>query len=149
MSPETGADHAKLAETVRAAYAVGWAQSGGPMTERVKAGCLAAIGYALDNPDAPDLLEATINLGSVEGTWAHVLNRREALYRHHTAAVLDAWRALIDRAQVADMVAGFRRAIGLRESSQEDRERRRAEATAAALALLQFERQKVSPFVYL
>jgi 2'-5' RNA ligase len=127
---------ARLVEAVRAAYAVGWARTGGPMTERVQAGCRAAISYALEHPGDPDLLEATIQLGSVEGTWAHVLHRREALYKDRINAALDAWRQLIDRDQVAAAVKAFRKALGLRESSKEDRDRRRAEATAAALALL-------------
>src|SRR5579859_1645562 len=58
-----------IAEQAREAYAEGWARTGGPLTDRVKAGCIAAVEMAREHPHDAGILEATLRLGSLEGTW--------------------------------------------------------------------------------
>jgi 2'-5' RNA ligase len=61
------------------AYATGWVLSGGPMTDRVRAGCAAAVELAIEHASDPHILEATLNIGKLEGTWATFFDRREQL----------------------------------------------------------------------
>lgn len=117
----------------REAYAHGWARSGGPMTERVRAGCQAAIAHAVEHCDDPNILEVTLQLGSLEGAWALVYDRREELIADHVAKVTQAWRKLTKRLDVDAMVRALRDQAGLREAVDPQR---KAEATAAALRFL-------------
>lgn len=119
----------------REAFAAGWAISGGPMTERVRAACTAAVQTAIEHADDPRILEVTIDLGKLEGMWAILFGRREEQQAKHTRAVADVWRQLIDRDSVAAMVDRFRQRIGLAEADQ-DKSSIRAEALAAAKAVL-------------
>jgi 2'-5' RNA ligase len=52
-----------LAEAARSAYAAGWALSGGPMTDQVRAGCTAAVAHATENRDDPGILEVSPTSG--------------------------------------------------------------------------------------
>ena len=83
-----------LAQAALNAYAAGWALSDGPMSPRVQAGCLAAVQTALEHADDPAVLEATLHIGKLEGTWARFFARREQVIETGTAAVRDAWNAL-------------------------------------------------------
>jgi hypothetical protein len=95
---------------------------------------------ACAHPDDPGVLEATIRLGELEGTWAELYDRRERLYAGHTALVQSAWRDLVVSAgvDVHGAVRGFRRLLDLTTESTEgdEKERREAAAKAAAMALL-------------
>jgi len=121
-----------IAAPAREAFAAGWALSGGPMTERVKAASIAAVQTAIERADDPRILEVTIDLGKLEGMWALLFGRREAKQAEHTRLVSDAWRPLIDRDAVADMVDRFRRLAGLTETAKDFL----SEAIAAARAML-------------
>ena len=100
----------------RTAYAQGWAASGGPMTERIKAGCVAAIDYAVEHADEPDVLEVTLQLGSLEGAWALVYQRREQLIADHVAEITKLWRGITGRLDVAALVTTVRSHAGLTEA---------------------------------
>lgn len=121
-----------IAGPAREAFAAGWALSGGPMTERVKAASRAAVQTAVERADDPSILEVTIDLGKLEGMWALLFGRREAKQAEHTGLVADAWRPLIDRDAVAAAVDAFRARAGLAESLNDFA----AEALAAARTLL-------------
>ncbi|MFE9127094.1 2'-5' RNA ligase family protein [Streptomyces sp. NPDC007148] len=121
-----------MAAPAREAFAAGWALSGGPMTERVKAASTAAMHTAIECADDPHILEVTIDLGKLEGMWALLFQRREEKQAEHTRLVAEAWRPLIDRAAVADMVDRFRSHAGLSEAARDFL----TEALAAARAML-------------
>lgn len=143
--PFTGAGHAALREAARHAYAAGWARSGGPMTERVKAGCAAAIDLACQHRHDPAILEATLKLGSLEGAWAKVYQRRDQVIADAVAAVTAEWKRVLTRDMLAAAVSDFRRRAGLSEASgsdsgQDDAVRQAqiaADANDAATAMLQ------------
>lgn len=122
-----------IAVPAREAFAAGWALSGGPMTERVKAASRAAVQTAIERADDPRILEVTIDLGKLEGMWAKLFGRREAKQAEHTRLVADAWRPLIDRDAVTDMVDRFRSHTGLSEAAKDFL----TEALAAARRILQ------------
>ncbi|MFF7881053.1 2'-5' RNA ligase family protein [Streptomyces sp. NPDC020794] len=117
----------------REAFAAGWAVSGGPMTDRVRAGCTAAVQLAVDHAHDPRILEVTIDLGKLEGMWALLFQRREEQLARHTGLVATAWRELITRDSVAAMVDQYRQRAGLTEGLSDFA----AEALAAAKAMLQ------------
>lgn len=101
----------------RTAYAQGWAASGGPMTERVKAGCVAAVGLAITHAGDPGVLEATLRLGHLEGTWAAIFARREQIYTDHVAAITAAWLVVVRRINLAVAVRRCRDSLGLSEAA--------------------------------
>lgn len=98
-------------ELARAAYARGWAGSGGPMTERVMLGSAVAVALACENCTDPDILETTLKLGSLEGTWAAIYDRRERLYAKHIAQVSQAYRALVAGLDVKTAIERLQRAL--------------------------------------
>lgn len=104
----------------RAAYATGWAASGGPMTERVKAGCLAAVQYAVDHADESDIIEATLKLGSLEGVWADIYDRRDKLYTANVQAAMAAWQVFVKDLDVQQIVKAARQQAGLVEATKID-----------------------------
>lgn len=123
----------------REAFAAGWAASGGPLTGRVRAACATAVALAVENADDPGILRATVDLGRLEGMWALLFQRREALQAAHAAAVQAAWRRLLTPARVAATARAFRQQMGLGETRRPDSDRERevqAAALAAALAML-------------
>ena len=108
-----------VAPYARAAFAQGWAASGGPMTERVKAGCVAAVALCQEHADDPDILEVALKLGSLEGTWALVFDRRDALIAKHTKLIQAAWNDTLRHVDVGKAVQRFRHAVGLREAQRD------------------------------
>lgn len=121
-----------IAAPAREAFAAGWAVSGGPMTERVRAASTAAVQTAIEHADDPHILEVTIDLGRLEGMWAKLFGRREEKQAEHTRLVADAWRPLIDRDAATATVDAFRQRTGLTEGLSDFS----AEALAAARAML-------------
>jgi 2'-5' RNA ligase len=120
-----------IAAPTREAFAAGWALSGGPMTERVKAASRAAVQTAIDHAADPHILEVTIDLGRLEGMWAKLFQRREEKQAEHTRLVTDAWHPLITRDAVANMVDRFR-SFALAEAARDFL----TEAIAAARSML-------------
>ena len=88
------ADVADLPDLAREAYAAGWALSGGPMTDRVRAGAIAAVHTALDHAGDPRVLEATLQIGKLEGTLARYFQRRADLTKTMTGRIRSAWNAI-------------------------------------------------------
>lgn len=93
----------------RDAFAAGWAQSTAkhaplPLTDRARIALEAACRVAEASPQAS--AEPTLKLGQLEGIWAVIYARREAVEKLHGAAladVLDAikqldWAGIIDQA---------------------------------------------------
>lgn len=120
-------------DDVRAAYAAGWAAiPDAPMTERVRAACAAHMRWAAGHLDAPDLLEATIDTGALEGTWALIHKRREDLHAKHAAAVLAVWRGIVHDLPAAEAVQRYRVALGIHEADQDPTRKGRLKAAAAA-----------------
>lgn len=99
-----------LVARAREAYAQGWAASGGPLTERVRAGAAAVMRMAAEQPHDPHILEVSLHLGRLEGVWATVYQRRETLIASLAATAALAWRKILDRAAIRDWVTAFRRA---------------------------------------
>lgn len=124
----------------RTAYAQGWAASGGPMTDGVKAGCIAVMDLCVEHYQDPDVLEVALHLGHLEGVWATVFHRRDALYAHHIRVVRALWRRAVADLDVAGAVTQIRQAAGLTEAKI-DRDflrRVREAARAAGVRLLQW-----------
>jgi 2'-5' RNA ligase len=124
----------------REAFARGWARTGGPMTERVKAGCTAAMRLAETHSDDPAILEVALNLGSLEGTWATVYQRRDELVAARAAKVNAEWKTVLTRDMLAAAVTDFRRRTGVTEATQDEQERNAklaAAAVASAAAMMQ------------
>ncbi|NUP39518.1 MAG: 2'-5' RNA ligase family protein [Streptomyces sp.] len=119
-----------MAAPAREAFAAGWALSGGPMTERVKAASIASVRTAIECADDPRILEVTIDLGRLEGMWAKLFARREEQQQRHARLVADAWRQLVDRSTIATAVDAFRRHAGLAEADK-DTDHKQAAALAA------------------
>ncbi|MEV4438511.1 hypothetical protein AB0K09_05730 [Streptomyces sp. NPDC049577] len=133
--PREAAQPHPIAEPARAGFAAGWAASGGPMTERVRAACSAAVQTAIEHADDARILEVTVDLGRLEGMWARLFARREKQQADHMRAVAAAWRPLIDREAVAGAVDAVRLHAGLAEARRPLGELA-AQALAAARALL-------------
>lgn len=126
-----------LAEAARTAYALGWSLSNGPMTDRVRAGCTAAVSLACEHANDPDILETTLKLGSLTGTWATVYDRRDALLAKHLAAIMDAWRTCVASLNARKLISRYRAAVYLpREAADPHKDFWTTEATAVALGWL-------------
>lgn len=106
-----------VAQYSRVAYAQGWAASGGPMTDRVKAGCVAAVAWAQENADRSDVLEVSLKLGSLEGTWSLIFARRDALIAKYTAQIQTAWNDTLHTLDVGAAIQRYRHTMGLTETS--------------------------------
>lgn len=118
-----------VAEAARLGYAQGWIESGGPMTERVRAGCAAAMTMTVADPE---LLEVTIDLGHLEGTWAQVYDRRHKVYDRQLAATFAIWRRMARRLDLTDAVARYRSRPNLDQRAH----RQSYARDAAAMALI-------------
>lgn len=126
-----------IAEKAREAYAEGWARTGGPMTERVRAGCIAAVQMACEHWQEPGVVEATLKLGSLEGTWALVYQRRDELIAKQVALVQSAWRDVTATLDAPALVREVRAALGLAEAVDPGAlQRAKQAARDAALRLL-------------
>lgn len=133
---ETRRSTLAIESAARTAYADGWARSGGPMTPRVKAGCAAAIAMAATHADDPQILEATLKLGSLEGTWALAFDRRDQLAAAHIAAVTAIWRQLV-HGHLRTAIRAFRHAAAVTEADDKpDPNRFKAAALDAARVVL-------------
>lgn len=126
-----------IAPYARTAFAQGWAASGGPMTERVKAGCVAAVALAVENAHDPGVLEATLKLGQLEGVWALVYDRREQVYAAHIDAIATLWRQAAIRVDLQLAVRRFRDSLGLSTEVVGDDDHRQmvARQVAASVAM--------------
>lgn len=125
-----------LAEAAADAFTEGWLLSGCE-AEFTEAEFCAAVGAALDCGDHPGVLEATLDLGHLTGTWKTVYGRRERLLRKHLRAVAAAWDACLDGLDPRDMVRQFRSVMDLTaEASDPDRQWWKDAATTAAVAWL-------------
>lgn len=118
----------------RTAYAQGWAASGGPMTERVKAGCIAAMDLCCANVHQPNILEVAIHLGQLEGVWASVFARRTKMMKDMEALVVPIWRDAMRAADIVGVVNEIRQRLGLTEDNDPDWVRK-AKAVIRELAL--------------
>lgn len=128
---ESAADEA-IRSYARTAYAQGWAASGGPLTDRVKAGCVAAMDLCCENAHDPHILEVAIHLGQLEGVWAKVFARRFKLMDDHARALTAVWRKAMGAADIEGTVTRLRQRLGLAE---DDDQQRRAQQTARELAM--------------
>lgn len=126
-----------IAPFAREAFAAGWAASGGPLTDRVRAACTVAVGLAVDNADDPHVLEVTLDLGKLEGMWAQLFARRDQLIAQYTASVTDAWRTLIRPRLFRDGLLNLRAELGFTEADRSDPAQVKAAALAAARSMLQ------------
>lgn len=121
----------------RTAYAQGWAASGGPMTDRVRAGCLAVMELCKENAHDPSILEVAIHLGQLEGVWASVFARRDKLMADMENKFVPLWRAAVKRSDVEDAVAILRQKLGLAEADDPDAIRKaKQEARDMAMRVL-------------
>jgi hypothetical protein len=118
-----------IAPYARTAYAHGFAISGGPMTERVKAGCVAAVQMAVEHADDPDVLEATLHLGHLEGVWAAVFDRRHARHADADRELIKLWNELAADLDLGLIVRAVRQHAGLGEARPDP-----ATVTAVAIA---------------
>ncbi len=109
------------AEAAMAAYATGFAASGGPMTDRVRAGARAAVALAETEPDRPGVMEATLRLGHLEGTWAAIFDRRDRLHAEKWAALLAVWVKLVDELDLDELAGDAEDAAAGYEDSPETR----------------------------
>lgn len=123
-----------LAPYAREAYAAGFARSGGPMTPRVKAGCAAAVALACEHADNPHILEATLKLGSLEGLWAAIYQRRDDLAVKHARATTTVWRKAVTHDAITAAVRDYRRRTGLLAEDATDEQQRRDQLAADAIA---------------
>jgi hypothetical protein len=98
-----------LAEACADAYLAGWALTDAPWTPRIEAGLIAAVECAAEFADDPAVLETSLILGSLEGIWATIYQRRERLQRKHERAILAAWKTVTAGLDPADVVRWFRR----------------------------------------
>lgn len=123
-----------LTTAAREAFAHGWALTGGPMTDRVRAACQVAIAMVHESDDTDEALAATIQLGTLEGTWAAVFDRREQLTAQHVEAITAAWRALMSHVDVDTMIRKLRRSLVLEAAPGDTPDQRdhAAEARAGA-----------------
>ena len=131
-----------IAPYARTAYAQGWAASGGPMTDRVKAGCVAAVAHAIDHADEPGALETTLHLGHLEGTWAAIYQRRHRLHASAEKTLLTTWQeaaANVDFDAAAQQIGGLRPdGDATPQSSEADRVAQATAIIVLALAALTF-----------
>lgn len=96
------------ADAARASFAIGWAKGTAlypvGLTERARLACVAAMRVAEASPQAD--LTPTLQLGQLEGIWAVIYARREAIERLHGDALADTLNAInsLDWAQVLDQI---------------------------------------------
>lgn len=128
-----------LAEPALTAYAAGVAATGAPVTSRVRAGARAAVALAIEHADDLRILEATLHLGRLEGTWAGIFDRREKAHTSADRKILAGWRKLVAGLDLADAIRQLRPVLGLAEADtdqQQERDRQRGQAAAIILAVL-------------
>lgn len=127
-----------LAEAAADAFLAGWVLSG-TEAEFTEAELRAAVGAALDCAHDPAVLETSLLIGSLQGTWKTVYDRRERLLRRHLKAVLAAWKTCLADLDPRDMVRQFRQVMNLAaEAAVKDPQKQwwKDAATTAAIAWL-------------
>ncbi|WP_327066892.1 hypothetical protein [Kitasatospora sp. NBC_01302] len=120
----------------RLAFAAGFATADAPITERFQMACATAVQLAVERRNDPLVLEATVELGRLEGMWAQLFARRDHLITRYTGSVSDAWRRLIRPRALRDPLHNFHADLGPRDQ-EPDRTTVEAAASAAARAILQ------------
>lgn len=132
-----------LAFAAAEAFLAGWASAGGPLTERFTPASHAAIAAALTRHDDPAVLETTLLLGKLEGSWATVYDRRLKMIHRHVRKTARAWRKAIAALDTRALVTGFRRqallpteAVDPTGDTGTNHEQLRLAAAAAALTWL-------------
>lgn len=125
-----------IAEYALAAYAAGVARAGGHTTDRVRAGARAAVALAVEHADDPQVLEATLQLGRLEGTYATVFARRDKAHADADRAVLAGWRDLLADLDLADTVRALRPLLGLAEADSDTERQKRKEQQGQAAAVI-------------
>ncbi|MFF4644981.1 hypothetical protein [Streptomyces sp. NPDC001389] len=106
------------------------------MTDRVRAACEVAVALAVESADDPGILQATIDLGKLEGMWALLFQRRDQLLADQAQRVRKAWLPLVDRTAVAAAVDQLLAVLGVQEADRGWLYDLRTAARAAARALL-------------
>lgn len=98
----------RASDAARAGFAIGYAQATTvPLTTRARVACEAAQYAALEHPSA-DVVETTLILGKLEGTWAQIFDRRLKLIDGAVSKLRAAWtRQHVD---IAGAVGKVRRA---------------------------------------
>jgi hypothetical protein len=95
----------------RDAFAIGWAKATArhpvKLTERALLACKAAMRVAEAQPQSS--VNATLQLGQLEGIWAVIYARREALEKLHGAALKDVLAAIgdLDWSQIINRVEQY------------------------------------------
>ena len=84
------------------------------------------------------MLETTLIIGSLQGAWALVFDRRERLIARHVAKIEALWRALTASLDIPAMVAAYRQQAGMTTETERPgwADALRAEAIAAAAGML-------------
>lgn len=126
----------EVTEHARAAFSHGWALSGGPMTDAVKAAYLVAVDHVREAGLTEQALDVAVDLGAMSGTWALLHIRREQVYAEPLAAIVTAWRRLARNADLRGAIDRYRHNLGLEELADPEKQRRTAEAAAAAVMAL-------------
>lgn len=101
-----------------AAFCSGFAARGGTtVTDRVRAGHRAAIQLAVEHWEDPDIIEATLKLGELEGVWATIYARRQDLLDSTRADFDAAWKTAFSNGtkDFATLVATARHQAGVME----------------------------------
>ena len=131
---------ADLATLAAEAYLSGWALSQDSLTERARAGCAAAVSLALEHPRDPGVLEVSLQLGKLEGTWKTVYDRRGELEAGHIRRITAIWRRLVKRLDAPAFIAAYRHQAAMPAEAAGDtpdaKDKAAAAAAAAALAWL-------------
>lgn len=118
------------------AYASGWQQTGALPGPRLTAGIRAVTRLADQHP-GPGILEVAVDLGRLEGTWAALFQRQQALITTHADHVTAAWTALLDDGQIQQIVTDLRRhTLGILEADHDPAVTRQTLAAAAAAAIM-------------
>jgi hypothetical protein len=98
------------ADAARDLYAAGWAASGGPLTDRVRAGSVACQHLSRHLDEA-----ATLRLGHLEGVWAAIYDRRERVLTDGIGKALAVWHA--DPPDLPELVRQVRVQMGIGEAT--------------------------------
>ncbi len=104
-----------LAPVAAEAFAIGYATTRAPITPRARAAHAAAVAEALANDDDPDIIDATLRLGHLEGTQALTDRRREELAAERIAAIMAAWNKTTSGLNARRLVSQLRHELLLQD----------------------------------
>jgi hypothetical protein len=111
-----------LREAARIGYGAGIAAANAPVTPRVKAGYAAALALPTVGDGLFEVMEATLRLGHLEGTWAMAYKRREQMIGEQSKLIGAAWHDLADTdviKRVATAALDTAKAEGLGETARD------------------------------